>query len=237
MKKQTLILALAAFFIGVMISMHLSIEEKTPERDTRDLWEIRTALLEEQERQQTLQDELNELQNVQADYQDNVYGTQIQTLRKQISELQDQAGLTEMTGQGVELKLVADYQQADESEGFPELTGELLNRLINELNLYGAKHLAVGDERIVNHTAIRDVLGSVYVNQRPIRDLPVTVRVLTDEPERLINFMEVSQSMNDLAIHNIALTMAEKQAVTVPRYTGDLALEYVDVTDYEEGDE
>ena len=77
MKKQTLILALAAFFIGVMISMHLSIEEKTPERDTRDLWEIRTALLEEQERQQTLQDELNELQNVQADYEDNVYGTQI----------------------------------------------------------------------------------------------------------------------------------------------------------------
>ncbi|MGM0522712.1 MAG: DUF881 domain-containing protein [Bacillota bacterium] len=234
MKKQTLILALAAFFIGVMISLHLSIEEEAPERDTRDLWEIRTALLEEQERQQALQEELNELQNIQADYEDNVYSTQIQTLRKQISDLQDQAGLTEMTGRGVELTLVADYQQA---EGFPELTSELLTRLINELNVYGTKHLAVGGERIVNHTAIRGVSGRVYVNQRPLRDLPITVTVLTDEPERLINYMEVSQSINDLAIHNITLTMDEKQTVTVPRYAEDLALRYVDVTDYEEGDE
>ncbi len=237
MKKQTFILALAAFFIGIMISLHLSIEEETPERDTRDLWEIRTALLEEQERQQALQEELNELQNIQADYEDNVYGTQIQTLRKQISDLQDQAGLTEMTGQGVELTLLADYQRADEAEGFPELTSELLNRLVNELNVYGAKHLAVGEERIVNHTAIRDVLGRVYVNQRPLRDLPVTLTVLTDEPERLINYMEVSQSINDLAIHNIKLTLDKKQTVTVPRYAEGLDLEYVDVTDYEEGDE
>ncbi|GEM00694.1 Uncharacterized conserved protein YlxW, UPF0749 family [Halolactibacillus halophilus] len=237
MNKQTFILALAAFFIGVLISLHLSIEEETPERDTRDLWEIRTALLEEQEQQQTLQDELNDLKNIQVDYEDNVYGTQIRTLRKQINDLQDQAGLTEMTGQGVELMLVADYEQANESEGFPELTSELLNRLVNELNVYGANHLAVGDERIVNHTAIRDVLGRVYINQRPLRDLPVTVKVLTDDPERLINYMEVSQSLNDLAIHNISLTMNDKQSVTVPSYTGDFVLEHVDVKDYEEGDE
>lgn len=237
MKKQTIILALAAFLIGVMISLHLSIEQETPERDTRDLWEIRTALLEEQERQQALQEELNELQNIKVDYEDNVYGTQIQTLRKQISDLQDQAGLTDITGLGVELNLLADYQKANEAEGFPELTSELLNRLINELNVYGAKHLAVGDERIVNHTAIRDVLGRVYVNQRPMRDLPITVTVLTAEPERLINYMEVSQSMNDLAIHNIQLIMEEKQAVTVPKYSEDITLEYVKVTDYEEGEE
>ncbi|GEM03514.1 UPF0749 protein YlxX [Halolactibacillus miurensis] len=237
MKKQTVILAAAAFFIGVMISLHLSIEEKPKTRDTRDLWEIRTALLEEQERQQVLQEELNELKNIQADYEDNVYVTQTQTLRNQISALQDQAGLTEMTGPGVELTLVADFEQASETEGFPELTSELLNRLVNELNVYGAEHLAIGAERIVNHTAIRDVMGRVYVNQRPLRDLPITILVLTEEPERLINYMEVSQAINDLAIHNIKLTMDEKQTITVPKYSDELSLNYVKVTDYEEGEE
>ncbi|WP_062319808.1 DUF881 domain-containing protein [Halolactibacillus sp. JCM 19043] len=237
MKKQTVILAAAAFFIGVMISLHLSIEEEPKTRDTRDLWEIRTALLEEQERQQVLQEELNELKNIQADYEDNVYVTQTQTLRNQISALQDQAGLTEMTGPGVELTLVADFEQASETEGFPELTSELLNRLVNELNVYGAEHLAIGAERIVNHTAIRDVMGRVYVNQRPLRDLPITILVLTEEPERLINYMEVSQAINDLAIHNIKLTMDEKQTITVPKYSDELTLNYVKVTDYEEGEE
>lgn len=236
MKKQTLILSAAAFFIGVMISLHLSIEEETQERDTRDLWEIRTALLEEQERQQVLQEELNQLKNIQADYEDNVYVTQIQTLRNQISNLQDQAGLTDMTGPGVELTLMANYQQANETEGFPELTSELLNRLVNELNVYGAEHLAIGAERIVNHTAIRDVMGRVYINQRPLRELPITIQVLTEEPERLINYMEVSQAINDLAIHNIKLTMDEKQTITVPKYSDELALDYVKVTDYEEGE-
>lgn len=234
MKKETIMFALAAFFIGLMVSIHLSIEEEKPKRDTRDLWEIRTALLEEQERQKALQDELNQLKNIRTDYEDNLFVNQLQTLQDQIQSLQQEAGLTEMSGQGIELTLTPNYQVAEENEGFPELTAELLNRLINELNVYGSKFIAVDNERIVSHTPIRDVVGRVYVNQRPLRDLPVTIYILTDDPETLINYMEVSQSLNDLAIHNISLEIKESQSVTIPRYSGDMTLNYVNVLDYEE---
>lgn len=234
MKRQTVLFALASLLIGVMISLHFSIEQDTPERDTRDLWEIRTALLEEQERQQTLQEELNRLKSIEADYQGNHIFNQIHTLRDQISQLQDQAGLTELSDEGIELTLTANFTEADQDEGFPQLTAELLNRLINELNVYGAKHLAVGNERIVQNTAIRDVTGQVYVNRRPISDLPVTISILTDNPDRLKNYMEVGQSVRDLQLHNIKLEMDVRDNITLVPYTDNIVVDYAKISDYNE---
>lgn len=234
MKRQTVLFALASLLIGVMISLHFSIEQDTPERDTRDLWEIRTALLEEQERQQTLQEELNRLKSIEADYKGNHIFNQIHTLRDQISQLQDQAGLTELSGAGIELTLTANFVEVDQDEGFPQLTAELLNRLINELNVYGANHLAVENERIVQHTPIRDVTNQVYVNRRPLPDLPITINVLTDNPERLKNYMEVGQSVKDLQLHNIKLDIAVQDNVSLVPYTDNIVIDYANISDYNE---
>lgn len=236
--KSIWLFAFATLLIGFMISLHLNIKPETEQRDTRDLWEIRTALQTEQERRIELQEEFQSLTAMKNDYDTTSRLAQIQTLQSSIKELMAQAGLTRITVPGLEITWQADFQAVESDEPFPKITSELLNRFLNELNLYGATAIAVEDERIVNHSAIRDVSGRVYVNQRPIRDLPVTIKVTADDLERLSNYLAVSQSREDLLLHNITIDVEEKEELDIPAFSDQLDLEFISITDdLETGDE
>src|SRR5690606_33748625 len=115
--------------------------------DNRDLWEIRMALIEEQEKQQQLYQEIEENERLLSQYEEQSEQEQINSLKDAIKGLEDKAGLSEKAGPGVIITLEPIFvQNEDESEEYPELNAELLQYLINDLNNYGATDIAIGEQ-------------------------------------------------------------------------------------------
>ncbi|MFX3718817.1 DUF881 domain-containing protein, partial [Streptococcus suis] len=67
--------------------------------------------------------------------------------------------MTETTGPGVVLTIEPVYPADYVGPIKYTICPELVKRRINELNMYGAKEIAVADERLANTTAIREVNG------------------------------------------------------------------------------
>lgn len=235
--KSKIIVSLIFVFVGFMIAIQIQSIQKPTERDTRDMWEIRAQLQNEQELQQKLFQQIDDLETVLKQYQDNSEQEQINALMDAIDELKVKAGLTEKTGSGLTITIDPIFQESAGAQRYPSVSPELLNRLINELNTYGATDISISNERYISLTAIRFVNGETYVNNRPLPDIPFSIKVLANDPDKLLDYMVVSQSKNDFAIENMTLEMKVKDELTLPSYEGALDLDLLEVDDIREAGE
>ncbi|WP_018932765.1 DUF881 domain-containing protein [Gracilibacillus lacisalsi] len=234
--KQHVAIGIVCLLIGLMIAILFNTNHQTIDRDTRDTWEIRTALLEEQKIQQNLYMEIAEAEQTLQEYQDQTEHQQIESLKNSIHELREQAGLTEKSGQGIIISLEPMFLEEDYQE-YPEINAELLQLLINELNAAGAREMAVESQRVINITPIRDVNGNIYVNNSSIGELPTKIHVLTNDSEEIINHLEVSEIGDYFALENVTMNISEQSDIVLPEYDEQIDLQDVDIVDVpEEGE-
>ncbi|BAM47714.1 DUF881 domain-containing protein [Amphibacillus xylanus] len=229
-RNQIIVFSIATFIIGLMLAIYFNKTPDQPLRETRDMWEIRMQLQEEQNTQQALQNELNELKSIESQYLSRSEKVQIEALSESMENLKEKAGIVTINEPGVIIRLDSMNGYEDDAFDFG-LTPELLNRLINELNSYGAKHIAIQNERVTNFTAIRYVGDRIHINQRPIPDLPLTVKVASDDPDRLLSYIEVSQSRDEFAMYNIQFNLEKREDINIPAYDKKIQLDYVEVVE------
>ena len=234
-RSQKIVFSIVTLLIGAMLAVYFKSTPEQPIRETRDMWEIRMQLQNEQNTQQYLQNELNELKSVQSQYQSASEQVQVEALRESMDRLRKKAGLVEITDPGILIQLVPIDQADDDNESIePELTPELLSRLINELNSYGANHISIENERHTNMTGIRYVGDRIHINQRPLAELPLSVKVASDDPDRLLSYIEVSQSRDEFAMHNIQFVLERKDNIEIPAYDGKFQLQHIEIIEDDE---
>jgi len=233
-RSQKIVFSIATLLIGAMLAVYFKSTPEQPIRETRDMWEIRMQLQNEQNAQQVLQNELNELKAIQSQYQSASEHVQVEVLNESMERLREKAGLVEITDPGVVINLIPMKFDDEDEAVEPELTPELLNRLINELNAYGAKHIAIENERQTNMTAIRYVGDRIHINQRPLADLPLSVKVASDDPDRLLSYIEVSQSRDEFAMHYIQFKLEKKSNIEIPAFDGTFQLQHIEVIEEDE---
>ncbi|KGX93258.1 hypothetical protein N781_12680 [Pontibacillus halophilus JSM 076056 = DSM 19796] len=227
MSRNRLPLSIVLAIFGFMVAIQFQSTQQPDTRDTRDLWEIRTALQDEQRTQQELYEKLSELDSLLAQYETQNETEKVETLKDSIEQLKQQAGLEERVGEGLTLTVEPWTQIIEESDQTPNVSPDLLQRLINELNRYGATDIAIGEERITSLSPIRNVNGYTYVNNRQLSSLPLTVKVLSEDPERLLNYMEVSPAIDEFAIDNLLIQLSLKSDVKLPAYEQLSTLKYL----------
>lgn len=225
--------------IGVMLAIRFQPIPEKEVRETRDMWEIRLQLQNEQHKQQELHAELNELKSIQSQYESASEYEQIRALNDSIETLKEKAGLTQINEPGILIEIFPEEVTEKDAEQIEEmvtleLTAELLHRLINELNSYGATHIAINNERMTNMTAIRPVGDHIHMNQRPLAANPLIVKVTSSDPDRLLSYMEVSQSRNEFNMHNIQFELKRTRDVNIPAYSDDINLEHVKIIEEDE---
>jgi uncharacterized protein YlxW (UPF0749 family) len=168
-KDRMIIFAIVTTIIGFMVAIQFKTTKEPVVRDTRDILQLRQDLRIEKERQQELNQEiekqlllLNQLQE-----KENIEDVMIQAL----NDLKNRAGLTPESGEGIILEIKPMYTDF----GYVPQTvpPHLLRFLINELNIYQAREIAIGSQRIISTSAIRDVNGVTHVNARRIPNLPL----------------------------------------------------------------
>ncbi|UOR12922.1 DUF881 domain-containing protein [Halobacillus amylolyticus] len=234
-KWTTWVITIIFLVIGFMIAIQFQTTKAGPgqERETRDKWEIRKAIERQQNQQKDLLTKISKADQTIENYQQQSKQEQIETLKASISSLERKAGLTEQTGAGIMIEVVPIFVESDEVQSYPSISPQLLSRLINDLNEFGAGEIVIGNERVTNLSPVRGVNGYTYVNNRPLPPLPVTITALADNPEKLSDYMEVSQSNDYFAIENLDLQIKIGQDITLPKFEDPLHLEVLQEVEME----
>lgn len=218
-----IIFAIVTTIIGFMIAIQFKTTKEPVVRDTRDILQLRQDLRVEKERQQELNQEIEKqfLLLSQLQEQENIEDVMIDAL----NDLKERSGLTPVSGEGIILEIKPMYTDF----GYIPQTvpPHLLRILINELNIYNARDIAIGNQRIISTSAIRDVNGITHVNARRIPNLPLKVKVLANDAEKLHHEMIVSQSVEYFAIENLSLTSTPINFTTLPGYDQSLRVRYL----------
>jgi uncharacterized protein YlxW (UPF0749 family) len=227
---------LIAAIIGFMIAIQFQTVKKPIERDTRDIWQLRDALLKEKELQSNLLTEIRSNEKKLAAYDSKRKQSKEQTLRDTLQELKQEAGLTEVTAPGIIMKIEPVYEEIQLGKPVTKVVSpELLKRLLNELNMYGAKYVSIDGRRIINTTVIRDINSETKIDGHVIRSLPFEVRVAVDNmkaAEKLFNRMQVSKSTEEFFIENLRLTVTSPNpAVAIPAYDNPIRIKEMETVE------
>ncbi|MFD2443433.1 DUF881 domain-containing protein [Bacillus sp. CGMCC 1.16607] len=218
--------------IGFMIAIQFQTVQKPVVRDTRDVWQLREDLLKEKEIQSKLIREIRSNDEKIASYETTRRQSKEQVLRDTLEELKREAGLTPITGPGIILKVEPIYEDIVLGEPLTDISPELLQRLLNELNMYEAKFVAIDGNRIINTTVIRDINGETKIDGNRISQIPFEVRVVVEnmeKAEKLYNRMQVSKSMEEFFIDNLKVSVTKPlQVVSIPAYSDTIRVRFME---------
>ncbi len=222
---------IVTLIIGFMLAIQFQSTKEPVVRDTRDIRELRKELRAEQDKHQQLVQEIDKYASLIDQYEvslndhkenvENVMEDQIDSLRKE-------AGLTEVSGEGIILIIEPLYHDQFFGNQRHSVSPVLLRFLVNELNFNGAKEIAIGNQRIISTTAFREVNGVTRVNNRRLPPLPIEIKVISNDAEKLHNEMVVSESVEYFEIDNLKLTSTPINYLELPAFDDTPRVRYME---------
>ncbi|KIQ95806.1 hypothetical protein LH47_00039 [Anoxybacillus thermarum] len=221
-----------SLIIGFMLAIQFQTSQEPDVRDTRDIWEIRRDLQKEQELHKQLLNEIRKYEETLEQYEQQRSENKGAILRQTVEELKKEAGLTEVVGEGIVLYIEQMYDESYVGPVSDTISADLLRRLINELNMYGAEHISIADQRLVNTTVIRDINGVTKVDSYPLRSFPIEIKVITPDAEKMYNRLKASTIADDFALENLLLTVSEpQQRVVISPYDGTVRVKRMEAVE------
>lgn len=203
------------------------------EREKRSVWELRDELEKEKQKQVQLNTEISQYEILLNEYQRNSEQERILAMEEARDKLKSQAGLTTISGRGIVLTIEPLFGEELLGEEVPKLTVELLGRLINQLNIFGVEHILIGEQRMTPLTAIREVNGEIFVNNRPLNELPLEIKVVSQDAAKLYDQFKVSKLKDDFANENLSITAELKNNIKIEPYDRKINIKHME--QYREG--
>lgn len=236
---KNLSFSIIAAIIGLMVAIQFQTVREPEVRDTRDTWQLREDLMKEKEIQSKLLLEIRSNEEKIAKYETERQQSKEEILRETLDELKNEAGLTEVAGPGLILSISPAFNMIIDGDRAPALSPDLLKRLLNELNMYGAKHVSIDEERVINTTVIRDINSETKINGHSLSTFPIEIKVIAESipaAEKLYNRMKVSEVAEDFFIDNLEVKVNKPvNALTVPAYQDSIRIRYMESVKTEKG--
>ncbi|MBS4203868.1 DUF881 domain-containing protein [Lederbergia citrea] len=228
-KRAKIYFTLIAFIIGFMIAVQFQTVQEPVIRDTRDIWELRDSLSKEMDLQSKLLEEIRLNDKRMNDYASEIKGSQEEALKQTLSELKKEAGLTEVKGPGLTLTIAPIDKALLIGKTIHSVSPITLKRLINELNMYGAKYISIDGERIINTTVIRDINGETKVGTHSLNLFPFNIHIITENMEvanKMYNRMQISPSIDDFFIDNLVVEISKpNESILVPAHVESIRVQ------------
>ncbi|KAA6476425.1 DUF881 domain-containing protein [Bacillus swezeyi] len=225
MKKNNRFISLSVLMLifGIMLSVQF-VSLKEPEvRDTRDVWELREDLKEEQKKQLNLIGEIDKYEKMLSTYQHQEENSRTKALNETLQNLKKQAGFTDVDGSGITIKISQLFSDELTGESIENPPPDLLKKLINELNMYEAEEISINDRRVINTTVIRDINGTTKIDGYPLDNYPITVKVIGKNADKLYSRMNASTLQDLFAGENLDLQIERpEEQIKIKAYEGSM---------------
>ncbi len=152
-----------------------------------------------------------------------------EVLEQQLTQAEMLAGLTEVTGPGIEI-LLDDSSWEIIGDNDPNLLlihDEDILAIVSELKAAGAEAIAINGQRIMFNTEIR--CGGPTININTVRYAPPYTIVAIGEPNNLYGYMNDYGSgyLDLLEYYGLQVNIERKEELIVPGYTGAMSFKYV----------
>lgn len=234
-RKISIRFTLITLLVGFMVAIQFRSVQSPEIRDTRDIWELRQAISEQRAIQSQLLAEVSSVESNIKTFENEREDSKELALRETLDSLEKEAGLTEVTGPGIVLTFEPLQEELLFGQSTPSITPELLDRLVNELNLYQAKEISIDGQRVINTTVIRDINGETKVDNHSLRSFPFSITVLARDMKtanELYNRISVASVIDDFFIDNLTVRIEEpKRGLTVPAYNQPLRIRHMEIVE------
>lgn len=219
MKKYQYSVAMTAICIllGMMIGIQYNtVQKQRLSTENQRLSEAATAIKQLQEERDALQRKNEDLEKTIKEYEQGIIGTDM--MRREMEQLRDFAGLTEVTGGGIAVTMNDSSAQKTGNKNAYLVHAEDILSVINELNGAGAQAVSVNGQRIVGTSAVACAGSIVTVNG---------VRVAAPFEILAVGDAEVLQAalkfpggvVDSLSPWGIEINIRRESILTVPAYT------------------
>lgn len=239
LRKKKPLLSLTALMIifGIMVSIQFNSLQKPKVRDTRDVWELREDLSASKSKELDLLKEIDKYDEMLKKYGHQGDRSKEVQLTKTLIDLKDKAGFTEVEGEGIEIEISQLFSKDLTGEEVKNIPPDLLKKLINEANMFGAKHVSINDRRVINTSVIRDINGTTKMDGYSLDSDVVTIKMIGEQADKLYSRLNVSDIGDLFAQENFSLNMSQpKKKIHLKAYDGAIQVnELKPLGDVEEG--
>lgn len=214
MKRKYIYFTIVSFIIGFMLFVQFNTTQNPDVRETKDIWQVRNDLSEEQKKHSELLNQIEQAKLVAEQYKDGDEQFAQQTLEETLYSLEKVVGSEPLSGPGFVIKIEPSFDVIQFGYELQSIPPMLLTQLVNELNRNGAKYIEIGGERITFWTAIRDINGETKINGKALAKSNAEVKVVTastDQAQKLYNYLLSSSLMDEFFIDNLSLEVSDVQ--------------------------
>lgn len=236
-KKPLLSLTVLMVIFGIMVSIQFNSLQKPKIRDTRDVWELREDLSASKSKELDLLKEIDKYDEMLKKYSNHEDQSKETQLTKTLKDLKEKAGFTEVTGKGIEVEITQLFSKDLTGEEVKNIPPDLLKKLINEVNMFGAKHMSINDHRVINTSVIRDINGTTKMDGYSIDGDTVSIKIISQQADKLYSRLNVSDIGDLFAQENFSLSISQpKDKIHLKAYDGTIQLnELKPLDDVKEG--
>lgn len=211
-----------------MLAVQFQTVKHPNERDTRSIWQLRDDLEKEKKQQVQLNKEIAHYEMLLNEYKQNSDKDRVDVMEEALNKLKQNAGLTTIADKGMILRIEPLFDVPLIGEEVPTLTPQLLMRLINQLSTFGFEHIQIGEQRMTTLSAIREVNDETFVNNRPLPELPIEIKVISDDVAKLYDQFKASKIMDEFAKENLAISAELKNKLIISPYERNFNLKYME---------
>ncbi len=237
--KKYISMSVITLIMGFMLSIQYQTLKEPVVRDTRDTRELREDLVNKKDRYLRLLREIQSNEDKIDQYETDRDRGKEKVLKETLDELKEEAGLTEVETPGILINIEYVDEQLLLGESIRPVSAYLLQILINELNQYGAKHIAINENRLINTSVIREINGEIKVDGHIIEKIPITIKVGVEDlqsAEELYKHMQVSKSSEEFFVDHYHLSIsAPLPTVSIPAYEDSIRIRNMELVENDKG--
>lgn len=219
MRKHQYSIAMTAICIllGVIIGVQYNtVQKQRVSTENQRLSEAATAIKQLREERDALEQKNKSLEQAVKEYEQGILGTDM--MRREMEQLREFAGLTEVTGEGVAVTLNDSSAQKSGNKNAYIVHAEDILTVVNELNGAGAKAVSVNGQRIVGTSAVACAGTIVTVNGVRVA-APFEILAVGDGEVLQAALKFPGGVVDSLSPWGIEINIRRESILTVPAYT------------------
>lgn len=230
-KKFLIAFLVTGFIVGALLTWQFNTKVPIEGNFPSDEIEAKEALLKSfLDEQSYLQSRIvtlrNKIEETQGDLETQSQKTNVSFLES----LKSDVGLSEVTGEGLEILLddgkSIDRTSADLSD-LSLVQASDLRDIVNILNAANVDAISINNQRVIAHSPISSVGTTILVNNSHIAP-PFVISVVGDTEIMLQRFKNLLPALYEKREQNsIFVEVHKKNRLTIPIYNGDLKIDYL----------